>query len=110
LAPLAGEISTQAKAAITAARSGDQAAMVAASKAILGAVDQILAAADAVDPEATLDPVLSSLLSVAYAGQQAGVIFADTVPTADEVDSFENTILAALELSVEQADSVADGC
>jgi hypothetical protein len=84
--------------------------MVAASKAILDRVDRILAAAEEVDPEASLDPVLSSLLSVAYAGQQAGVIFGDAVPTADVVDSFENTILVALDLSVGDVDTAAVGC
>ena len=110
LAPLAREISTEARAAVTAARGGDKVAMVAASKNILDRVDRILAAAEAVDPAASLDPVLSSLLSVAYAGQQAGVIFADAVPTAEDVDSFENTILGALDLSVADVDTAAAGC
>jgi hypothetical protein len=84
--------------------------MVAASKAILERVDRIMGAMEAVDPEASLDPVLSSLLSVAYAANQAGFIFADAVPTTEDLDSFENTILGALDLSVEQVESVAESC
>lgn len=110
LAPLAQEISAQTRAAMVAARAGDKEAMVAASKAILERVERIIGAMEAGEPQASLDPVLSSLLSVAYAGNQAGIIFADAVPTAEEVDSFESTILGALDLSVEQVDSVAAGC
>jgi hypothetical protein len=110
LAPLAREISTETRAAISAARGGDKDRMVAASKAILERVDRIMGAMEAVDPEASLDPVLSSLLSVAYAANQAGFIFADAVPTTEDLDSFENTILGALDLSVEQVESVAESC
>ena len=107
LAPLAREISTQARAALAAARGGDRDAMLDAAQAGRDLVDQIVAAAEAQEPQASLDPLFVPILSVAYAGEQASSFFGDAVPSAEDLTSFEATILGALDRSVGRVESEA---
>jgi hypothetical protein len=110
LAPLALEISTQARAALAAARSGDRDAMLRAAQAAGDLANQIVDAAVPEGPGASPEPMLVSILSTAYAGNQVSLFFRDVVPSAEDLTSFEGTILGTLDLSVADVETGAADC
>jgi hypothetical protein len=110
LAPLADEISKQAEAALAAARIGDRDAMQRAANAVGDMVDRIFTMYEATEPQPSLDPLLGSLLSLVYVGNQVSALFGDAVPSPEVLTSYEDTIAGALGLHVADVKSQAAVC
>lgn len=110
LVPLAPEIATHVREALAAAHSGDGEAMKEAAQKARDIADRILAVTQSHEPGASPDPLLLSLLSVALVGDQAGFLFSEDVPSAEELESFEATLLGTLDLSIGQVKERAAAC
>jgi len=84
--------------------------MLRAAQAAGDLANQIVAAAVPQQPGPSPEPLLVSILSAAYAGNQVSLFFGDAVPSAEDLTSFEGTILGALDLSVADVEAGAADC
>jgi len=84
--------------------------MLRAAQAAGDLANQIVAAAVPQQPGPSPEPLLMSILSTAYAGNQVSLFFGDAVPSAEDLTSFEGTILGALDLSVADVEAGAADC
>jgi hypothetical protein len=89
MVPTSRQIAAELRAALAAARRGDQAAMSTAARRAQALGSQILLATASLGPLASPDPLIVTLKTIGLFGNQGGSFFGDELPDPEGLASFE---------------------